>query len=100
MQSPELEKNVETILLKKWHLILGIVSFFLTVVFPVIFFGFRLDKNQALQAQSINTIQLNHEAHMQAALEEIAELEASDVDIRAKINTDHDAIIRLLENIK
>jgi hypothetical protein len=93
----KIEQKVETIIIKKWHVIVGTLTFLVTFVAPLIVFGTRLDKNQALQAQSINTINLNHEAHMQTALEEISELKKSDSELRKKLDTDHDAIIRLLE---
>jgi hypothetical protein len=82
------------------HIVAGVLGFVVTFIAPAVFFGVRLDKNQALIEQSIQTIQLNHEAHMQTALEEIAELKASDVDVRKKLDIDHDAIIRLLEKMK
>jgi len=95
-----IEQKIDAIILKRWHIVAGVLTFLATFVAPLIVFGVRLDKNQALQAQSIVSIQLNHEAHMQTALEEIVELKKSDSDIRVKIDADHDAIIRLLEIIK
>ena len=50
----------------------------------------------ALIRSDINTIQLNHEAHMQTALQEIADLKRSDVEMDQRLEKQNEAIIRLL----
>lgn len=95
--STKIERKVEEIILKKWHLIVGIVGFFVTFVFPVIAFGFSIDKKQALIEQNIGTIQLNHESHMSTALQDIKEIKEEILELQRGLKIDHDAIIRLLQ---
>lgn len=100
LQIEQIDQKIDAIILKRWHLTMGIAGFFLTFVFPVIAFGFSIDKKQSLIEKDINTIQLNHEAHMQTALEEIAEIKKHDsafeADVLQQLKTQNDAIIQLL----
>lgn len=56
--------------------------------------GIRQDV--ALIQQSINTIQLNHEAHIQTAMEEIADSKAQIEEIRKEQNEQDKEIVRLM----
>jgi hypothetical protein len=82
----QLEQKVENIMISKMHLLIGIIAFMV----PVLGFFFKIQLDVAL-------IKQNHEAHMQTALEEIADLKKADSELQKKLDTDHDAIIRLLQ---
>jgi len=80
-----LERKVEHILISKTKMIYGIII----IMIPVIAFFFKIQLDIAL-------IKNNHETHMQTALEKIAELEKTEVNIMEKLDKDHEAIIKLL----
>lgn len=89
MQVPikeNLDDKVESIMIGKTKLVYGIVVG--TLVIAGLFFKIQLD---------VALIKQNHEAHMQAALEKIASLEKDQSSLMVQLNTDHDAIIRLLQ---
>ena len=96
VQIEQIDQKIDAIILKRWHLTMGIAGFFLTFVFPVIAFGFSIDKKQSLIEKDIHTIQINHEAHMQTALEEIAEIKKEQAETIKQLKTQNDAIIQLL----
>lgn len=81
-----LEKKVEHILITKVQFWVSILVFMV----PIIGFFFKIQLDIAL-------IKQNHEAHMQVALEKIAKLEEEEKEIFTQINTNHEAIIRLLQ---
>ena len=97
MEGQNIEAKIDAIILKRWHIVAGVLGFVVTFIAPAVFFGVRLDKNQALIEQSIKTIQLNHEQHLQEAVEEIKDIKFEQTDILKKIDVDHEAIIRLLQ---
>lgn len=82
----KLERKVEHILISKSKMIYGIII----VMVPILAFFFKIQLDVAL-------IKENHEAHMEAALEKIANLENGEKELMNKLDTDHDAIIRLLQ---
>jgi len=89
MQIPikeNLDDRVEAIMIGKTKLVYGIVL--ATLIIAGLFFKIQLD---------VALIKQNHEAHMQAALEKIASLEKDQTTLMTQLNTDHDAIIRLLQ---
>lgn len=96
MEGQNIESKIDAIILRKWHLVAGVLGFVVTFIAPAVFFGVRLDKQQALIEQSIQTIQLNHEAHIQTVLEEIVELKRSDSEIQNQLKVQNEAIIQLL----
>jgi hypothetical protein len=100
MEEKIINDRVESIILKKWHLVLGTLGFLITFVFPVALYLFRIDKNQALTTQSIQTIQLNHEKHMEQALEEIKLLKQEDKELDQKLDSNHEIIIKLMTKIE
>lgn len=95
-----IDSRVEAVLIKKWHLVYGVLSFLVVFILPLGIFLIRLDKNQSLQAQSIQTINLNHESHMQTALEKIAIQEEEQTKLEAQLDADHDLILKLYQKIE
>jgi len=85
----KLDQKVESIMISKFSLLVGIIAFFI----PIICFLYNIELN-------ISLIKQNHEAHMEAALEKIANLEKQELDLEKKLDTDHEAIIILMEKIK
>lgn len=96
MEGQNIESKIDAIILKKWHVVAGVLGFVVTFIAPAVFFGVRLDKQQALIEQSIQTIQLNHEAHIQTVLEEISEIKKEQSETIQQLKTQNDAIIKLL----
>ena len=88
-----LEKQVEAIMLKRWHIVVGVCSTFGAMIAfgaPIAIFIFQMKVDIAL-------IQQNHEAHMQNAIEKIANLEEEQSEIMMELRTQHDAIIKLIQ---
>lgn len=85
-ENKNLERRVENILITKTKFYIGVITFMI----PVLGFFFKIQLDIAL-------IKENHEAHMQAALEKIANLEAEEKEINAQLKTQNEAIIRLLQ---
>lgn len=81
-----LEHKVEHILISKVQLIYSVAL----VLIPIICFFWRIQLDIAL-------IQQNHEAHMQTALEKIAELEKTESKLNDRLEKQNEAIIRLLQ---
>lgn len=84
-ENNNLEKKVENIIISKSKMVYGIVL----VMLPIVGFFFKIQLDVAL-------IKQNHEAHMQAALEKIAELEKQESELLVKLDKDHEAIIQLM----
>jgi hypothetical protein len=80
-----LVEKVDQIMITRAKLYMGIIIFMV----PIVGFFFKIQLDVAL-------IKQNHEAHMQAALERIAEIEEENVDLENKLDVDHEAIIKLL----
>ena len=60
--------------LVKWHIeAIRITITVISVVVAIVLFGAKLDKQIALNYQSINTIQNNHLVHVQMAIDEVKE---------------------------
>lgn len=85
MEENNLEKKVENIIISKTKIVYAII----VVMLPIVGFFFKIQLDIAL-------IKQNHEAHMQAALEKIAELEKQESDLMVKLDKDHEAIIQLM----
>ena len=80
-----LDQKVENIMVSKIQLIFGILFFMV----PIIGFFFKIQLD-------ISLIRTNHEAHMQAALEKIVNLEKEEQQINQRLETQNTAIIQLL----
>ncbi|MCK9578697.1 hypothetical protein M0R01_04405 [bacterium] len=80
-----IERTVEHIMIGKIQLLIAIIVF----MCPVIGCFFKIQMDVAL-------IKQNHEAHIQTAIEEIRELKEGEKDLQIKLDTDHEAIIKLM----
>ena len=85
----KLEKKVETVMMSKVQLIYAL----LIILLPVCGFFFKIQLDVAL-------IKQNHEAHIQTAMEKIAALEKQELELEKKLDTDHEAIILLMNEHK
>jgi len=60
----------------------------------------QMDKNISLIQKDINTINSNHEAHIQDILKEIEEIKKREESRDKELQEEHDTLILLLERIK
>jgi putative N-acetylmannosamine-6-phosphate epimerase len=88
-----LESKVEHILISKTKMIYGII----VILVPIIGIFYKIQLDVAL-------IKQNHSAHIEAIANQIKDLQTqqtdligADSELRKQLNTDHDAIIRLLQ---
>lgn len=88
-QDEQIERRIESVLISKVQIVKGIVVFIATFVLPVIGLFFKIQMDVAL-------IKQNHEAHMQRALEEIAEGKETDALLMNAVKNQNDSIIKLL----
>ncbi|MFA5730267.1 MAG: hypothetical protein WC938_03580 [Candidatus Paceibacterota bacterium] len=80
-----LENTVENVLISKTKMIYGIII----VMIPILAFFFKIQLDIAL-------IKENHEAHMEAALVKISNLEDEEQIIKGTLVSQNEAIIKLL----
>jgi len=74
------EKKVEEILISKGKLVVSIFTAGVAAIIFVVMPMYDIKTDQALIQQSIETINLNHEAHIQTILDEIKEIKQKDSD--------------------
>ena len=74
------ENKVEEILISKGKLVVSIFTAGIGVIIFVIVPIYDIKTDQALISQSIQTINLNHESHIQSILDEIKEIKQKDSD--------------------
>ena len=86
MANNNLDERVEHILISKTKMLYSII----VIMVPILGFFFKIQLD-------ITLIKENHEAHMEAAILAIANLEKEQSNIMVQLNLDHDAIIRLLQ---
>lgn len=82
------DRKVEEIILKKWHIVAGVLSFLLVFVVPAMlaFFQTRMD---------VELIKQNHMSHMETMQKEIKEMQEDQTDMLKQIKEDHDDVVRL-----
>jgi hypothetical protein len=94
------ERKVEAIITSRARLVLevflagtGLMLWVSGVIFSPIN---EVKTDIKLIQQDINTIQLNHEQHIQEMVAEIADVKKTEADLDARLETQNEAIIELL----
>ena len=86
MDNTNVDYKIEKVLISKVQLLVGLIAF----MTPIIGFFWKIQLD-------ISLIKQNHETHIEYAMEQIKELKLEEKEIRIRINTQQEAIIRLLE---
>jgi uncharacterized membrane protein (DUF106 family) len=83
-----IEQKVDAIILKKWHLVAGVLSFLMVFVVPamIAFFQTKMD---------VELIKQNHMSHMETMQGQIKEMQEDQKEMLTQIKEDHDDVVRL-----